>query len=139
MNDKELQALADKATPRPWEVHEARHIDGEFWASIGYHGRGPITDIVGAEGNKAEYFQSVAGMKYLVTPVEEQKANAAYIVAACNELPRLLDEKAALLRRIEALRAALVRLRDTHTTRPWQATLPLIRQAIAADDRAQGE
>lgn len=74
-------------TPGPWEVHEAPHRDGEFWCSIGYAGRGPITDIVGAEGNHTRWFQPVAGMKFLVTPVEQQKANAALVAAS----PTLLE------------------------------------------------
>lgn len=74
-------------TQGPWEVHESAHVDGEYWASIGHNGRGPITDIVGSEGNKSEYYIPVAGMKYLVTPVEQQKANAALIAAA----PDLLE------------------------------------------------
>lgn len=75
-------------TPGPWQVHEAKHVDGEYWASIGQAtGWGPITDIVGEEGNHTEYFQPVAGMKYLVTPVAEQKANACLIAAA----PELLE------------------------------------------------
>lgn len=77
-----------KHTPGPWEVHEAKHADGEFWASIGQMGgRGPITDIVGAEGHNTKWFKPVAGMKYLVTPVGEQAANARLIAAA----PEMLD------------------------------------------------
>ena len=74
-------------TQGPWEVHEHNHVDGEFWCTIGHNGRGPIADIIGAEGNKTEHYQPVSGMKYLVTPVSEQKANARLIAAA----PELLD------------------------------------------------
>lgn len=74
-----------KHTEGPWEIHEATHRDGEFWCSIGYAGRGPISDIVGAEGNHTRFFQVVAGMKYLITPVEQQRANA-YLIAAAPEL-----------------------------------------------------
>lgn len=80
-------------TPGPWEVHESTTVDGEFWCSIGYAGRGPITDIVGAEGNHTQSFQPVAGMKYLVTPVEQQRANAKLIAAA----PEMLDMLKRLL------------------------------------------
>lgn len=80
-------------TPGPWEVHEHFHVDGEFWCSIGYNGFGPITDVVGEEGDKTRYYQPVAGMKYLVTPVKEQKANAKLIAAA----PELLEECKAWL------------------------------------------
>ncbi len=67
-------------TPIPWAIHEHLHIDGEYWASIGTGaGHGPITDIMGAEGNR-DYYQLVAGMRHLVTPVEEQRANARLIV-----------------------------------------------------------
>lgn len=75
-------------TPGPWEVHNHEHCDGEFWCSIGHDGRGPITDIVGEDGNKTEYCQTTAVMKYLITPVEEQRANAQLIAAA----PELLEE-----------------------------------------------
>lgn len=71
-------------TPTPWEVLEHTHIEGEYWASLGHAGRGLIVDIVSAEGCRADSYQVVAGQKYLVTPVEEQKANAQFIVQACN-------------------------------------------------------
>lgn len=79
-----------KYTPGPWTVHEATHVDGEYWASIGQlTGHGPITDIVGEEGNHTEYFKIVAGMKHLVTDVDEQKANACLIAAAPSLLAAL--------------------------------------------------
>ncbi len=78
-------------TPGPWEVHEQQHVDGEFWCSIGRCGWGPITDIVGGEGNKTQFFQPVAGMRHLVTPVEEQKANAR-LIAAAPELLEVVEE-----------------------------------------------
>ena len=77
-----------KHTEIPWEVHKHSHCDGEWWASIGHHGFGPIADIVGEEGNHTcqnyGFYQPVAELKYLVTPLEEQKANADFIVTACN-------------------------------------------------------
>lgn len=76
--------------PTPWEVHIHPHVTGEFWCTIGRNGFGPITDIVGEEGNKTRYYQPVAAMKYLVTPVEEQKANAEFIVRAVNSHELLL-------------------------------------------------
>jgi len=102
-----IEEAAAKATELPWETHHHSHCNGEYWSSIGHHGRGPITDIVGAEGNKTEYFQPAAGMKHLVTPVEEQKANAAYIVLAANLLPVLLKVVTAQAIRIACLRTAL--------------------------------
>lgn len=96
--------VAQMATDGPWEVHEHRHINGEFWASIGVEGRGPLTDIIGAQGNKTEYFQPVAGMKYLVTPVEEQKANAQHI-ATFN--PALVLRLLALAEHAGVMRKAL--------------------------------
>lgn len=78
-------------TPTPWEVHEHEHADGEYWASIGYQGRGPIVDIVGEQGSPPldTDFQEVGRIQHLITPVEQQKANAALIVRAVNNVDRL--------------------------------------------------
>lgn len=89
-------------TPGPWEVHEHTHANGEFWCSIGYQGRGPITDVVGAEGNHSRFFQPVAGMKCLVTPVEQQRANA-YLVAAAPEMKHVLETTRDKLNKIANL------------------------------------
>lgn len=93
-----------KHTPEPWEIHEApHHVRGEYWATIGHNGRGPITDIVGEEGNHAKYYIPVAGMKYLVTPVEQQRANARRIVACVNACVDLSTEYLEVHGRINAI------------------------------------
>lgn len=94
-----------RPTPGPWHVYEAKHIDGEYWASICYDGGGPITDIVGAEGNHTKYFQPVAGMKYLVTPVAEQRANAR-LIASAPDTAAERDRLLAALEKVDTLAQA---------------------------------
>jgi hypothetical protein len=101
-----------KHTDLPWEVHEHEHINGEFWCSIGHDGWGPITDIIGAEGNKAEYWTTVAGMKYLVAPVEEQRANAELIARACNSHGTLLLALEEVFQRVPYLKGTLTQVEE---------------------------
>ena len=79
---------AAPATPLPWEVHKHEPIDGDIWLSIGYAGRGPIADITNKDDPK--FWYPVSELKYLATPDNDQIANAAYIVAACNAYPLLV-------------------------------------------------
>ena len=68
-------------TPGPWEVQELTHSDGELWLQIGASGFGPIAGVT-ADETREPTFKPVAGMKYLVTPKPEIRANARLIAQA---------------------------------------------------------
>lgn len=113
-------------TPIPWEAHYHHHADGDFWCSIGYKGFGPILDIVGEQGHYAQYYQVIGGMKYLVTPVGEQKANAEFIVRACNSHDALL----AAMREIAKGNGEFSRDPLTHATNTIESMKTIAREAI---------
>lgn len=78
----ELERLGDAATPGPWICKEGEGFD-EDDACITAEEREGMIDIA-----KIEYGSPNAGME---EPFQsEQTANAAYIVAACNAVPRLV-------------------------------------------------
>ena len=106
------------ATPLPWEVHKHEHLHGDIWLSIGYRGRGPITDITNKDDPK--YWYPVSVTKYMATPDEDQIANAAYIVHACNAYPELV----AALRALEAqtkVKAGTANSIGNHVHHQWPA------------------
>lgn len=67
-----------RPTPAPWRVHEHEHAHGELWLSIGN-----LTHE-GTNNTDGRWIGPVAELKYLVAHDDEQRANAALIVAACN-------------------------------------------------------
>ena len=78
----ELGRLREAATPGPWICKEGEGFD-EDDACITAEEREGMIDIA-----KIEYGSPNAGME---EPFQsEQTANAAYIVAACNAVPRLV-------------------------------------------------
>lgn len=79
----ELQSKAKAATPGPWICKEGEGFD-EDDACITAEEREGMIDIA-----KIERGSPNAGMD---EPFQsEQTANATYIVAACNAVPRLID------------------------------------------------
>lgn len=86
-------------TPLPWTVHEHTHAYGDLWLSIGYvlpdgSSRGPVAEM---SGEKTALFQPVCEFKYLATPDDQQRANAEYIVCACNLFPELVAALEAVI------------------------------------------
>lgn len=69
MTDDELRRLAEAATPRPWAV------EPDYWSP----------DVLGADGGV------IVTTLHSDLPRREDAANAAYIAAACNAVPGLLD------------------------------------------------
>lgn len=73
-------------TQGPWHVIQHNHIDGDLWLGIGWtdkDGRkiGPVCDISSKQDQAAE-------LRFLVTPQDEQWANARLIAAAPDLLAR---------------------------------------------------
>lgn len=127
--EKKLLDLAEKATPLPWRA-ELADIDDED-----------------EDGNPIQY--GPAG----VTPIFTidcgeyhglSNADASYIVAAANAVPRLIAESERLLRRIEDLRARLprhplVRPVDGVPTPCGCIDCREVQRILAADDAASKE
>lgn len=90
----ELEQLAKAATPGPWKDKSfKRNYD---WGVICSGGK-RIAQCTSAD---------VTDERKRVT-FEEKLANAAYIAAACNAVPKLLDERHALYERICELESEL--------------------------------
>ena len=87
----------EKHTATPWEVQQLNHADGELWLQIGHNGWGPIVELNGGAVKMRPPWQGVAEIKYMSTPDEECKANAAFIVRACNAHTDLLAAAEAAL------------------------------------------
>src|SRR5208282_4560843 len=94
VRDSELKALADEATPRPWVFEPGDYED---------NGDGILRQYEGAHLDPV--FTIDCGEFFGLS-----NCDAEFIVAACNEVPRLLDEKAALEKRVADLREALKEL-----------------------------
>lgn len=88
--DKKLLELAEKATPRPWRIQP--YIDEEWnERQLGIYS-----------------YDKPLGTAYKGNAVwlkeGESEANAAYITAAANAVPRLIAEKEALLKALRQIR-----------------------------------
>lgn len=94
----ELRRMYEKATPVPWAVDKTNAL-----GAYGIWDDGVSVHVcrMGDENKKT----------WLAT-TEERTANAAYIVAACNTLPSLLDAIDAAEAREAKLRAVCQRLSD---------------------------
>jgi uncharacterized protein involved in propanediol utilization len=118
MRDTDLKTLAEKATPGPW-------------VAKGHQ----ITDLETASDKRRSVAHTVAYLTLSEPSTTHRncigEADAAYIVAACNETPKLLA-------RIAALRAVLSHL-PVHADYSGAVLNGLISDALAADDKAQGE
>lgn len=89
-----------KHTKGPWKVNKHNHAEGELWLSIGTLERGPVVDIPTGKAFPPRMVyegQLIAECKYLVTPDEEQWANARLCAAA----PDLLDALEQILAHVE--------------------------------------
>ena len=92
-------------TPTPWEVQTLSHAHDELWLQIGHFGRGPIVEL-NCTAHKMEP-GVIAEARWLCTSEDEQKANAAFIVRACNAhddlvaaLRELADDHGRLCQRV---------------------------------------
>jgi hypothetical protein len=96
--DSDLRALAEKATPGPWSLGRSTASDGDndwhpqIWPAIG----APIASSDGRASGRPG-------------APEKDAADFAYIVAACNALPALLDrlDKAEAALSVERIAQAL--------------------------------
>jgi hypothetical protein len=117
-------------TPGPWAVQRLSHARDELWLQVGQaSGRGPIARV----NSTAEPMPKgcVAELKYLVTPEDEQEANA-HLMAAAPEL-------------LEALRPFASDLALWQTGFPDDLRVPglrvtagHVRRAMAAIAKAEG-
>ncbi len=108
MKNDELKKLQQAASPGLWHI-EREIIDGHSYP----------TAIKAADGR----WVARADAHYGRPHVNETSQNAAYIVAACNEVPKLLN-------RIAALREAMT---------PWRSLIRAHDEALDCDDKAEAD
>lgn len=114
-------------TPEPWEVHEHGDVGAGGWFSIGHGGWGPIVDIESRIYAVFPGYENPIGeMKYLVRPIEQQRAEAHRIVACVNALSGVtLSEGASVaeLVRLMQLRVDAEEMSMSDLDKKWGSSL----------------
>jgi hypothetical protein len=150
VKDSDLKALEDKATPLPWS--RCGHNRGGCQCGVISAPDFPVAKVtIGVWGDsypairlkkgtgsiEGSYEAYTERIDYSEVEEAQGKANAAYIVAACNETPKLLARISALRKAMDEAGYPLVfgnmRVRGTIKS------VEILRDARAADDKAQGE
>ncbi len=97
---REAKALAEKATPGPWQICTLKHrgVHGPAWVSSE-----DMSSIADCSEAKASTDVGFCG---IVEP-EQNEANAAFIAAARSSVPRMAADIKALCAEVARLRKAL--------------------------------